>query len=112
MEERTQNVGAPADEQHGSLCAMAHAACRAGVVTCVVFLPVKTSSAVAEAVGENMGSPAPAVGQGEEKSSFVMSLPGLALLYSGVRATDAHLGDRRSFLLISSCIRRWKAECF
>lgn len=85
MEECTQNVGALADEQHGSLCAMAHEVCRAGVVTCVVklfYLPVKIPSAVAEAVGENMGSPAPSVGLGEEKSSFVMSLSGSALYES------------------------------
>lgn len=66
MEERTQNVGALADEQHGSRCAMAHEVCRAGVATCVVFLPVKIPSAVAEAVGENMGSPALSVGREEQ----------------------------------------------
>jgi len=67
------------DQQGGSPCGKARGA---GLVTCVVFLPVKTFSAVTEAVGEALGSPALSLGPGKEKSSSVMSLSSSALLQS------------------------------
>lgn len=72
-------------EQGSSPCDRAHKAHRAGVVTCVVFLPVKNIFnqeflPAPPPVGEDMGSPALSLGLGEEKSSPVTSLSSSALL--------------------------------
>lgn len=55
------------DQQGSSPCDTVH---RAGVVTSVVFRPVQTFSAAAEAVGEDLGSPAPSLGLEEEKEQL------------------------------------------
>lgn len=80
MDEYSQDMSALAGQQGGSPCDVAHEVHRAGVVTCVVFPPVKTFSAVAEAVG----GPAPFLGLWEEKRSSIMSLSSSALLWSSM----------------------------